>query len=77
MRTTIEIDDELIVRFMRRYARQQSAPAIDLALRRLHLHPTTRGEMLEMRQHRLGELAELREGNRFSTWPSSEVDTAH
>jgi len=49
MRTTIEIDDELIRRVMRRYALRTKRAAVDLALRRLDLDPITRDEILEMR----------------------------
>ena len=77
MRTTIEIDDELIMRVTRRYALPTKRAAVDFALRRLDVDPMTRGEALEMRGTGWdGNLVGLRESNSVSMWSSSEVDSA-
>ena len=63
MRTNIEIDDELVMRVMRRYGLPTKRAAVDLALRRLDLEPMSRDEALAMRGTGWqGDLAELREG---------------
>jgi Arc/MetJ family transcription regulator len=45
-RTTIEIDNELIERVMRRYRLPSKRAAVDLALRRLIGEPVSRDEAL-------------------------------
>jgi Arc/MetJ family transcription regulator len=47
-RTTIEIDDELVERVMRRYRLPSKRAAVDLALRRLVGEPMSRDEALAM-----------------------------
>jgi Arc/MetJ family transcription regulator len=56
-RTSIEIDDELIERAMRRYGLRTKREAVDLALRRLTegVEPMTVDEMLAMRGTGWGE----------------------
>jgi Arc/MetJ family transcription regulator len=49
MRTTVEIDEALIARVMRRYALPTKRAALDLALRRLDLDPMTRDQTMQMR----------------------------
>jgi Arc/MetJ family transcription regulator len=49
MRTTIDIDRELVERVMQRYGEPTKRAAVDLALRRLDLEPMTREEALAMR----------------------------
>lgn len=62
-RTNIEIDEELVVRVMRRYGLSTKRAAVDLALRRLDLEPMDREEALAMRGTGWeGDLEELRGG---------------
>jgi Arc/MetJ family transcription regulator len=62
-RTTIEIDDELVARIMRRYGLRTKRAAVDLALRRLDLEPMSGTEALGMRGSGWeGNLDELRGG---------------
>ena len=62
-RTTVELDDDLIARVMRRYGISTKCAAIDYALRRLDFELMTREEALEMRGSGWdGDLAELRIG---------------
>jgi Arc/MetJ family transcription regulator len=62
-RATIEIDDELILRVMRRYRLSTKRAAVDLALRRLDLEPLSREEALAMRGSGwIADLDELRSG---------------
>jgi Arc/MetJ family transcription regulator len=63
MRTNVEIDDELIMRVMRRYDLVTKRAAVDLALRRLDLEPMNREEALAMQGTGWdGSLDELRDG---------------
>ena len=48
-RTTVDIDDALIRRVMRRYGVRTKRAAVDLALRRLDIEPMSREEALSMR----------------------------
>jgi Arc/MetJ family transcription regulator len=67
-RTTIEIDDELIARVMRRYRFRSRRAAIDLVLRPLDLEPMSREEALAMRGSGWeGALNELRGIDRGSS----------
>ena len=67
-RTTVEIDDEVIARVMRRYGLRTKQAAIDLALRRLDLEPMSREEALAMRGTGWeGDLDDLRGADRRST----------
>ena len=62
-RTNIELDDELVLRVMRRYGVSTKRAAIDLALRRLDVEPMSRDEALAMRGSGWeGDLEELRGG---------------
>lgn len=64
-RTSIEIDDELVARVVRRYGLATKCAAVDLALRRLDVAPMSRDEALAMRgTGSEGGLDELRSGYR-------------
>jgi Arc/MetJ family transcription regulator len=47
-RTTIEIDDELLERVMRRYGLRTKREAVERGLRRLDMEPLSREEILEL-----------------------------
>jgi Arc/MetJ family transcription regulator len=47
-RTNIDIDDDLVLRVMRRFGLPSKRAAVDLALRRLLGQPMTRDEILAM-----------------------------
>jgi Arc/MetJ family transcription regulator len=47
-RTNIDIDDDLVLRVMRRFGLPSKRAAVDLALRRLLGEPMTRDEILAM-----------------------------
>lgn len=47
-RTNIDIDDDLVLRVMRRFGLPSKRAAVDLALRRLLGEPMSRAEMLAM-----------------------------
>ena len=47
-RTNIDVDDDLIAHVMSRYGLRTKKEAVDYALRRLHVEPMTRAEMLAM-----------------------------
>ncbi len=47
-RTNIEIDDDLVLKVMRRYGLSSKRAAVDLALRRLVGDPLTRNEALAL-----------------------------
>jgi Arc/MetJ family transcription regulator len=47
-RTNIDIDDDLVIRVMRRFGLPSKRAAVDLALRRLLSEPMTRDEILAM-----------------------------
>ncbi len=49
MRTNIEIDEQLVIRVMRRYGLPTKRAAVELALRRLDIEPMSREEALAMR----------------------------
>jgi len=62
-RTNIDIDDELLDGVMRRYRLRTKREAVDYALRRLHVEPMTRAEMLAMEGSGWdGDLEAIREG---------------
>ena len=47
-RTSIEIDDELLERVMRRYGLRTKREAVERGLRRLDMEPLSREEILEL-----------------------------
>ena len=60
-RTNIEIDDELVVKVMRRYGLNSKRAAVDLALRRLAGEPLSRQEALALEGSGWeGDLEEMR-----------------
>ena len=63
MRTNIEIDEQLVVRVMRRYGLRTKRAAVELALRRLDVEPMSRDEALSIRGTGWdADLGELRDG---------------
>ena len=61
-RTNIEIDDELVVKVMRRYGLNSKRAAVDLALRRLAGEPLSRQEALALEGSGWeGDLEEMRQ----------------
>jgi Arc/MetJ family transcription regulator len=62
-RTSVEIDDQLIARVMRRYALPTKRAAVDFALRRLDVEPMSGEEVLAMQGAGWeGDLDDLRDG---------------
>lgn len=60
-RTNIEIDDELVMKVMRRYRLNSKRAAVDLALRRLAGEPLSRPEALGLEGSGWeGDLEEMR-----------------
>ncbi len=63
-RTTVEVDERLIARVMRRHGLKTKRAAIDLALRRLAVEPMSRLEALAMQGTGWeGDLGKMRGGD--------------